>query len=288
MAISQDNAPRIVQFIHPGLEPHPDEGDRQIKWNTGKHKRKFLVNSGRAVHYKKIKDTELVFWGEWEPQSKVYKKINNPLSSGPQYIYRPCYRIPFSYNGKRNTDPFIFNKFLYGVCQQYKSTKPTQLRYLQRGSVILFGSHVEQNFVIDTVFVVSDWIDHHNKSIMNDRRVPQIYKDVTLKPMYLSTCGGVPDCSSDKNKSFRLYFGATYDNPVDDMFSFFPCLLLKKGKNGFARPIITDPCFITNELTQGYKRSDQLCPALIHDFWQSIVDQIQKQGLWLGIYTHRP
>jgi hypothetical protein len=59
----------FVQFMHPGGE-HQTSGDT-IPWNTEGHKRKGLVQRGRASHDGKISEGEIVFWGEWEPESLV-------------------------------------------------------------------------------------------------------------------------------------------------------------------------------------------------------------------------
>ncbi|MEE9315869.1 MAG: hypothetical protein V3U97_02040, partial [bacterium] len=159
-----DNKCCFVQFIHPGGEHIP--GNEKYKfWNTGNHKRKFIKNKGKYI--KKLKDTpkekDIVFWGEWEPESKIVKSIPNSVRNGPKYIYEPFYTKFEEKNPPlQNTDPFVFgNQFYYTICQQYKKEKPTQLRYLEKDSVILFGScQNKSQFILDTVFVVGDYIDH--------------------------------------------------------------------------------------------------------------------------------
>src|SRR5450759_1044192 len=112
----------FVQFIHPGSE-HGLHGGLK-PWNTGEHRRKFLQERGS---YLKTPDAaaqtgELVFWGEWEPESEG-KKIVSPLPDGPCWVHRPYYVRPESYRGDgsclrsgglQNTDPFVFgDRFLY-------------------------------------------------------------------------------------------------------------------------------------------------------------------------------
>ncbi len=290
MSKQLNNALCCVQFIHPGREHRPDV-DRFKAWNDGYHKRKFMVCQGRYLRGSKELDTELVFWGEWEPQSEVVCQINQPLPHVPRYIYRPFYTVPHSYKGLQNTDPFVFDKFLYGNCQQNKNTGPTQLRYLERGSVILFGSFVAGAFVLDTVFVVRYWIDHasHNYKSVLDGRVPHGFKEVTLNPLYLSG-RSKKGCSSHES-SYRLYIGATHDNPWEGMYSFFPCLPFEEGRRGFARPIIRDSedsHFITNNLPRGYRLNPQVDLTQTHSLWQSVVDQVLKQSLHLGVYAQMP
>ena len=140
MVKNADNALRFVQFMHPGDEHRPDDGYFK-SWNRCKHKRKFLVSPGlcirppskkaAAVRWEK-KRGELVFWGEWEPESEVVCRIARPKSHYPRYVYRPFYVVPDCYNGLQNTDPFVFGAFLYGNCLQHRKGGPTELCNLRR------------------------------------------------------------------------------------------------------------------------------------------------------------
>jgi hypothetical protein len=88
------------------------------------------------------------------------------------------------YRGAQNTDPFVFgDRFLYTCCKQrLRSGRPTQLRYLPHGSLVLFGSHISGGFGLDTVFVVDDGADHVTPSGVSDH-VPNEYVHTTLRPM---------------------------------------------------------------------------------------------------------
>jgi hypothetical protein len=203
----------FVQFIHPGGEHHPDAG-RLKSWNRASHKRKFLKNGGRYLSEGKLKEGEIIFWCEWEPESEAIEEINGPLPNGPRYIYHPYYIRPRSYEGLQNTDPFVFGEqFYYAGCQQRTKKGPTQLRYLAKGSVILFGSCVGQSdFVLDTVFVVEDWIEHsrHDYRERLAVEVPETYKDVSISPWYQESFDESISCvSKNSSESWRLYFGAT-------------------------------------------------------------------------------
>jgi hypothetical protein len=279
----------FVQFLHPGVEHRPD-GKRTKSWNRHNHRRKFLLDRGHAVRGSEALDTEIVFWGEWEPESEVYEDIRQPLPRGPRHIYRPFYAVPDSYDGLQNTDPFVFETFLYGICQQHRVTGPTQLRYLSRGSVILFGSCLEDEFVLDTVFVVRDWIDHGHSSYQSavKGRVPPGYMDVAINPLYLSGRGAKDGCPTDAGRSYRLYFGATHDEPFDGMFSFFPCLPLESGRRGFARPIITDDRIITRNHKQSFRHNAESTPENVREYWRGVVEQVLGQGLWLGVHARMP
>jgi hypothetical protein len=289
MKMSHDDALCFVQFIHPGPEHCPD-ASRLRTWNRDpKHKRKFLLSQGRAVYDREVLDTELVFWGEWEPESEVVEEIHQPLMHGPRYIYRPYYVLPHSYAGLQNTDPFVFDAFLFWSCQQHTSKGPTQLRNLQRGSVILFGSYMNDKFVLDTVFVVRDWIDYDltsYKSVLNGR-VPLGYMEVTMNPLFLSGRGSKEGCPAD-TIPYRLYFGATYASPIHGMFSFFPCQPYKKGTLGFARPTILDADFITNTQRQKYRLNPQDAQGQVCEYWHSVVKQVLARDLWQGIHAQMP
>ncbi len=151
-----NNHTLFVQFLHPGTEHTPNKNDNFISWNTKEHKRKFIKNPGQYLENNCPKNSDLVFWGEWEPQSEVLQRFNPRNSTYPKYLYQPYYSIPLNKKGLQNTDPFIFgDQFHYVCCQQVKKS----LRTLDRGSVILFGSCLNKQFVLDTVFVVDSYHD---------------------------------------------------------------------------------------------------------------------------------
>src|SRR5262249_39283375 len=143
-------------------------------------KRKFVENRGRCIKGGETFEGPLRFWTEWEPQSIVVAKILEQAADCPRFVYRPFYVLPSSYRGLQNTDPFVFGHFFYTGCQQHTSRGPTQLRYMDRGSVVLFGSCVGGIFAIDTVLVVDKWIDHTASDferVLRDE-VPAAYRDV--------------------------------------------------------------------------------------------------------------
>lgn len=281
----------IIQFPHPGGEHEPDKGN--IKdWNTGDHKRKFMLQQGKYLDGNQIKENEIVFWGEWEAQSEVIKQIPNLLPHGPNYIYKPYYQSPRDGRWKQNTDPFVFgHDFFYSNCKQKSEKRTTQLRYLKKGSLILFGSCIdEKDFVLDTLFIVRDYFDYDtNHPTTLHTRVPNTFLDVTLtqlknkknSDLKKSSCGG-------NNISLRLYFGATYNKPLDGIFSFFPCKPYSESSNGFARPIIRIPDIITDNLKQGFRKTERVSFDEIKPIWVKVVDQVTKQGLNLGIYADLP
>jgi len=275
----------FVQFLHPGGE-HPIEGDVQ-GWNQKAHKRKFMLAPGCCTRGHEKYKGDLVFWGEWEAHSEVVEQIAEPLPAGPRAIVRPFYVVPKSYCGLQNTDPFVFDGFFYTGCQQRTIRGPTQLRYLKVGSVVLFGSCVgKSEFALDTAFVVDDWIEHdrHNWRQTAAPHVPAVYRDVTLAAWY-QPLGG---CCSEPDDSFRLYFGATHENPLAGMYSFFPCRPYRAGSRGFARPVIRMPGVITGSCLQGKKLNPQPNLAAVGRLWKEVVKQVEAQGCWLGVRAEPP
>jgi len=280
---ARDDKLCFVQFLHPGGEHKPKTG---LGWNTGPHRRKFLLSRGCCLRENELHEGELLFWGEWEAQADIAARIKSPLADGPTLIYRPYYTIPTSYAGLQNTDPFVFEQFFYTGCQQYTVNGPTQLRSLEKGSVVLFGSSLGGRFVVDTVFVVESWIEHDQHSVMTNAypQVPDGYRDVTLKPWYLSN----NDSCKAPQSSVRLYFGATHKEPFADMYSFFPCIPYSEGSSGFVRPVI-DIAGITNGACQQGKRlNPQPNLSTTARLWDEVVQQVEAQGCSLGIHADMP
>ena len=87
----------FVQFIHDGPEHKPDAPGAK-SWNVGGHKRKFLRSSGEYVAAPgdaAVKD-DLVFWGEWEPESDVEPVGGSYVRYGPEWLHTPYYVRPDS------------------------------------------------------------------------------------------------------------------------------------------------------------------------------------------------
>jgi len=275
--------PCIVQFIHPGSE----HGGGLNPWNTGKHRRKFLRSRGSYVDAADavVQTEELVFWGEWEPQSEAVP-VANPLQDGPRWIHLPYYVVPASYPGNlQNTDPFVFgDAFQYTLCRQMRRTagqyRPTSLRDLAQASLILFGSLRHGGFVLDTVLVVGESVLHdaQNWSTVLARRISDTYAAVTMLPTY-QTAWPHP---------LRLYSGATFAKPVDEIFSFVPCLPAARAPKGFVRPIIRLDGIITPGLMMGAKVTHNLALGEIKQRWDTVVAQVREQNLALGVRFDLP
>lgn len=276
----------VVQFIHPGGEHGPNQAGGK-SWNRGLHKRKFLSSRGEYLISRDgiPQSSDLVFWGEWEPESVVLS-IEDRIPGGPKYLHQPYYVRPRNYPGDlQNTDPFVYGeRFLYTLCRQTRKTsghaKPTYLRDLASGSLILFGSLKGGGFVLDTVFVVADSTLHDSESWRTALRglVSDTYLDVTMCPTYQESWP----------HPLRMYGAATAEHRLAGMFSFSPCLPADRARSGFARPAVELEGVITPGLMMGAKATRGLSLNAVEFLWNSVVTQVLDQGLVLGTRFELP
>jgi hypothetical protein len=242
-----------------------------------------MKSRGRYIVHGKCREAEIVFWGEWEPESRVLTRFQTQDSAEPSFLYEPFFVRHLDGVRRQNTDPFVFGKrFYYTGCLQHTNRGPTQLRFLARGSLIVFGSYLAGRFVVDTVFVVDDFIDHSPGDWEQklNQRVSATYREVTLEPWY--------NGSASEGPSSRLYLGATTGAPVDGMFSFVPCRPYVHNGYGFRRPEIELPGLITPQLQQGKKIARNVTLAETGKLWKQIARQVEDQGLLLGTYVELP
>ena len=274
--------PDFVQFMHPGNE-HGSDRPGFKRWNVGLHRRKFLSVEGEYVETPggEPHSGEVVFWGEWEPESTV-EQIPAPEPGGPHWLHRPYYVKPQTYwpgdgtDPLQNTDPFVFgDRFRYTLCRQWRSAtnKPSLLRDLEPGSLILFGSFKAGEFVLDTAFVTDEGVQHDYDSwstVLAD--LPETYVDVTMLATYAWGPGA----------ELRLYSGAMRRQPTNGMFSFAPCLPAEVGAQGFARPSVRLDGLVTSNLKMGFKSTRGLSVRDVQQLWDSVTEQVARQDLALG------
>jgi hypothetical protein len=281
--------PKIVQFTHPGPEHQPDKKNGNLKsWNTGGHKRKFLMCEGAYVDGNQLKESKLAFWGEWEPPSYVKTLPEKPGKFYPQWIHEPYLPeiLPNSdgyQTSYQNTDPCVFDgAFKYFVCKQFKPKNRylTPLAKLERGSMILFGSTANQNtqdafFQLDTVFIVSDFIEYDiadpnaliNANLGN-------YRNYVFKMAF-------PDPASFSLK-LRLYIGATFQEPFQGMYSFSPSKIWENQQAGFPRIGLKNMEYLTDNLNAAPKVTE-VSLENIFKFWQKIQTIIKTRGCVEGV-----
>lgn len=307
---------QIVVFYHPGRE-YPVDGAPKFRetelmpWNARSfHRRKFLQAEGEFVapDGQGVESSLLRFWGEWEPTSEMCRLVGD----SPR-----CLHIPFlkkddqskytsemgaaphcggdnapKCNGKakeskglQNTDPFVFaDHFFYGACQQYvkrglkKELHSTLMQDLDPGSLILFGSGLNKQFVLDTVFVVEDSKKYKPVSMATTLKgfAPSIYP-------YIMQMNG--------ELEFTCYRGANYQNPYHEMYSFVPCRQCNGSEEqGFDRPVLRESDFQSYDvknilpkpgMTQGFKKTD-VDIAEAQKIWEAVRNSIRRQGYLEG------
>lgn len=275
----------IIQFLHQGTEHTPDTNNHK-DWNTGVHKRKFLTSNAEYLDNNVVNTGEVFFWGEWEPQSSVRKLSQNGNPLNPKWLHKPCFLpepIPNTV-GLQNTDPYVFdNEFKYLICHQFKrqpNLRTTNLTQIEQGSLILFGSArypgtPNSLFQLDTVFVVNSWLDYN--PMYNPLDLPNIsilYRDVVYKKAFPRR---------RPNINLRLYIGASYQNQLNDMYSFVPIKPSIQENVGFQRVLLNSNQYINSNLTQGFKISSGLTIQDVYNFWICIRDLSREQGYMEGL-----
>ena len=89
---NEDCALKFVQFLHPGREyilTNDEISAGEKEWNYGAHFRKFIKSKGRYMKDgQEVDADELLFWGEWEPESIVEKRC-----SDTGWIHKPILRL---------------------------------------------------------------------------------------------------------------------------------------------------------------------------------------------------
>lgn len=284
----------FVQFPHPGEEHKPDRSGN-IGWNnkSNGHKRKFMQIRGKWIEPDGTQQPDVLWaWGEWEPESDCIREFDakHDRPYHPRYLWEP-YWIPMDrYEGLHNTDPFVFGDcFLYSNCGQVGSSR-RGLKHLDRGSVIAFGSgkiaEGQRKWMLDTVLVVRDSCAYDPRRPYEELgfKVPDAFLKVTGKPLAADLAG------NPEKSGFRLYSGATPDDPVNGMFSFFPAMRKGACDAGFRRPFIClqDKSFNRRSFEapkgqgQDRTRDELLC------LWKSLVTQVRAAGLVLGTWAAVP
>jgi hypothetical protein len=266
---------RVVQFPHPGREhAMPASGHRQWKLGTEPHGRTFLLSPATFRWAPEVEDQrgEVAFWGEWEGAANLVAELE-PGASQPRWLCAPdpSATAPVARDGQppQNTDPYVWGAAMrYAFCRQPRNRK---LRNLGRGSVILFGSSLGHEFVLDTVLVVAGWIEHRRRADLVGRTDAN-HTRATIEPMY--------GWGEDK-RTYRLYVGATPDAPVDGMFSFVPCRPDDGAERGFARPALKLGGLI-NPNARMQARMLDTARASGPELWRETVETVQACDLALA------
>jgi hypothetical protein len=272
---------RIIQFPHPGGE-HVPKGD-EMGWNTGRHQRKFLLSSGRIVDSAGVAQYEgpLTFWGEWEPPSTIMQRWARE-SRLPTVLHKPYWVDRPAVLHQQNTDPWVFGpQFLYSNCKQLTpARRSSALQDLVPGSLILFGSSIGNDFVLDTVFVVE-------QALANYQPVDGIEGQSAA---FLScTIGSLAVDPRICNSHLTLFAGASPEQLREMIFSFTPALRADDHPLRFSRPIIRIPGVINAASRQSPRGIDfAVTPREVMIVWREVVTQVEAQGLEMATNLEIP
>jgi hypothetical protein len=279
-------AARVVQFPHPGPEHTPPKAGDIMAWNVSSHGRKFLRAPGRLLRPDGNPErTDVVFWGEYEAASRVTRRW--PAAGAlPTALQEPLISAPPESPKRQNTDPWVFGgRFLYSNCKQLTPHgSPSAMQSLPRGTVILFGSQIDGRFCLDTVFVVAESIPY------TVREAGALPIDDVFRVCTIDSLAANEHPSIDlQSAGFTLYLGATYDDPVEDMFSFTPALPASDNGPRFTRPPYADSQFVNLQSKQTPSGAKKPRPiSEVHQAWDSAVQACRHHGLDLAVQVSLP
>ena len=305
----------VVQFIHPGDEitvTGPNVG-----WHTkGEHRRRLLCHAGEYVDGNNNcnHDDNLCFWNEYEAPTQAHPILQSQGWDFAQYYHTIIKPIPPSPNRQRkcqddaldeccdNTDPCVFGEtFKYSNCQQVPNG---DLWNLPQGSLIMFGSHHENSFYLDTVFVTQAPGVSYSVPIALHQlpfRVSNDYKIVTLDNLMPKR--------NKKNKrnpiirQFMFYRGrlplVNVKHQVDgqDIFSFTPtrifntpdynmrCKIDLTILNQRIQPYVPAHCLFSSGLKQSHKTIVfKATTANVAAIWREVRDIVINASFKLGYH----
>ena len=143
------------------------------------------------------------------------------------------------------------------------------------------------------MLVVKDFVDYAVADARASLKpwVPATFLDVTAGPLTdnaeeASTSSA--SCATGRRR-FRLYWGATPNDPVDEMFSFFPAIPATAG-SVFPRPLVELPCkyFNPRNVRAPKGARAKLQPRELRDLWERLVEQVRDASLVLGTHAALP
>ena len=275
-----EDVTRFVQLPHPGGEHRP-VGPTMPWSQRNSHKRKFVVSEGAYITNGRVERGRAAFWAEWEPNSIVVREWP---SEGrlPRFLHDPYVPKTAPRGYLHNTDPMVFgDHFAYTNCRMGRNGK---LRSLAPASVVLFGSGFKEGFVLDTVFVVGGEPNPEYAIAESEMlECPDGLQKVVFDPLRR----GAKLLRPTKPIPARYYRGAMYDQPIHGMFSFVPCLPLGSTSGRFARPVISLGEWINPNLRMQARCTSCSVEELTRA-WQSVVSQVERAGLTLGVHFPFP
>ena len=269
----------IIQLNHPGNQKtyvlgkgYQKVNDLIIReWNNDpQHYRKFIKNSGDYLQNLNSKPhkNSLLFWGEWEGNSEFA-----PFAGGlgfPDGTHIPFHSILI--RGIQNTDPYVFGEyFKYAICSQ-----TGVMCNLLSDSLILFGTTKDIGFELDTVFVVRNHESAQNVYLNKASNYTLIYREETLEQLGQTYYGPNPSMYN------KIYRGQTWCEN-QDYFSFVPCKV--NDGIGFKKVLLPIPPMGKQKVGHPYQQFSKLNH---NQLWRYIVDEVLRQGFYLGIRFDEP
>lgn len=287
----------IVQFIHPGREFQVRNKNGtypvSVPWVGGDcsgsngHSRRFVLHEGDYADVNgRLKTARLAFWTEWEActVADVFPAVKGDRLAAHwvHTVKTPLVKRP----GTQNTDPCVFGEtFKYCCCQQ---TESGAMRKLAPGSLILFGSHMDDHFFLDTVFVVAD------------KGVPYVADDAKQLTR-LGTSEEYRSLSLNRlqHGQFTFYRGKPFrPDGGKEPFSFVPSRLFSAGSPRLGDRFALDLAAVNRYLP---KNGRQLAPNLNQRFksiptdaktvvhvWNEVLRQVGKAGFVPGVHFAWP
>lgn len=283
----------VVQFLHPGHEynctsllKHTEMATVGWKLGNTRHDRKYFDWWGDFLDAddRPHEGERIGFWGEWEPPSRV-RRINERIVNWgpPAFAHEPLLPSAPPAESHQNTDPLVFGEaFTYSNCQQ---PAKKVLRHLAPGSMILFGRGTYRagnvGFRLDTCLVVAQSTPRSIRQSDTRGFDTDLVENVVTNALF----------SKGGDQDFVFYTGATYTEPLDGMFSFFPAVPANDHPHGFARPML-EPVgalegLISPRHPQGIKATS-VSGREVQGAWLEIVRQVRAQGLVLGTHAKAP
>lgn len=291
--------PYIIQFLHPNIEAQPkNDYDKIISWNNYEtHRRKYLLSNGEYLDQNgEVKSGDLTFWGEWEPQSEIIK-VSNPTPHLPKFINKPFLDLSESIR-THTTDPYVFGEnFKYFICRQRKNH--LVLKHLEKFSMILFGSCINEKFCLDTLFVVSEkrvnYSSNNLKDVFPVKNRGQFYfsciDPIFRKGQYNPKVSDEDNCKVIDNEEFVCYDSVSYEDSKSkgSIYSYVPSKLFDKIniKDSLFRQPEIDLDFLNPKQTMGIK-SKYCTLKEINQYWDEIARQVEDKKLYKGIKFKTP
>ncbi len=284
---------QVVHFPHPGGEFHVEGATAtrhvDVRWNTsGRHFRRLVGHDGAYVDAAgKVKHGKLVFWTEWEAATSAIALDGAHDDFSARFLHEV--KNPVTYPLKcrawgccTNTDPCVFGStFKYSNCRQYRNRGLLSLR---SGSLIIFGSRLKGEFVLDTVFVVDG--DGKEYSASCELDVSEEYRSLTL-----SRIGG--DLKADP---FVFYRGAKPVERRGRPFSFTSARICSSSDTDLGRRCVIDVEALNSVAGATVLNINNTRAAAVRSFsgtvvekiWGELKRQVLANGFVLGVHFDWP